>query len=84
VAEEANLPTWWSTVLLLAAALAHGLAGLAATQAHVPTGSIWLVRAAALAVLSLAEHTGLHHRIDGLGRQFTGDNALTTDWLQPG
>ncbi|MGH4014151.1 MAG: hypothetical protein ACRDSL_09530 [Pseudonocardiaceae bacterium] len=84
VAEEANLPTWWSTVLLLVAALAHGVAGLAATQARVPAGGAWFVGAAVLAVLSLAEHTGLHHRLDGIGRQLAGDTALTADWLPLG
>lgn len=84
VAGEANLPTWWSTVLLLAAALAHGLAGLAARTARAPAHRAWFVGAAVLAALSLAEHTGLHNRLDGVGRQVIGDNALTADWLPLG
>ncbi|MGH3904273.1 MAG: hypothetical protein ACRDTE_08795 [Pseudonocardiaceae bacterium] len=84
VREVANLPTWWSTVLLLVAALAHGVAGLAARLARVRTGGAWFVGAGVLAMLSLSEHTGLHQRLDGAGRQLLGDTALTTDWLPLG
>lgn len=84
VREVANLPTWWSTVLLLVAALAHGAAGLAARQARVRAGGAWFVGVAMLAMLSLSEHTGLHQRLDGVGRQLVGDTALTTDWLPLG
>lgn len=88
VGEEANLPTWWSTVLLLAAALAHALAGLAARTAapanQAPAHRAWFAGAAVLAALSLTEHTGLHNRLDGVGRQLIGESALTADWLPLG
>ena len=81
VLRGANLPTWWSTILLTGGALAHTVTGLAARVARVPGGAAWFAGAALLALLSLTVHTGLHHRLDGLGRQLFGETAWTTDWL---
>lgn len=81
VLAEPTLPTWWSTALLLGAGAAHGLAGVLARRAGRPAAGAWFVGAAAAIAFSLSEHSGLHDRLDGVGRQLLGAGPLTDTWL---
>lgn len=74
---EANLPTWWSSLLLLVAAVAHLLTACAACAASHPSAVAvagWLVTATVLAALSLDDHT---ERSEALGRLMVTPAATT-------
>lgn len=84
VFEEGNLPTWWSTGLLVAAALAHVVVGVLARAAGTRGAWAWFVSAGMLAVLSLDDHTSLHERLDRIGRLLVRFEAFPGYWLLPG
>lgn len=84
VFEEGNLPTWWSSALLVTAALTHALAGLLARARQVRGAWAWLVSAGLLGVLSLDDHTALHERLDRIGRQIATFERFPAYWLLPG
>lgn len=84
VLEEGNLPTWWSTALLVGAALLHALVGVLARSAGVRGAWAWFVSAGMLGVLSLDEHTSLHERLDRIGRKLTTFDSFPFYWLLPG
>jgi hypothetical protein len=56
---EANIPTWYSTILLLACACVAGLVGAAARGSH---GRGWKGIALVMAFFSLDETAGFHER----------------------
>ncbi|MQA14769.1 MAG: hypothetical protein GEV09_11510 [Pseudonocardiaceae bacterium] len=76
---DSNLPAWWSTGVLLVAALGHATAGVASRIARIPGAWCWWVGAAVLAVLSLDEHTQLYERTGVLGDEI----AALTGWPYP-
>lgn len=84
VFEEGNLPTWWSSALLVAAALAHALVGAIARGRGTRGAWAWFVSAGMLGVLSLDDHTALHERLDRIGRQLVTFEKFPAYWLLPG
>jgi hypothetical protein len=84
VVEEGNLPTWWSVGLLVTGALAHAVVAVAAWGTSRRIGLAWLGSAALLAMLSLDDHTSLHERMDGLGRDLATVDGMHFYWVVPG
>jgi hypothetical protein len=84
VVEEGNLPTWWSSALLVTAALAHAVAGAAARVARSRHWAYWFLSAGVLAVLSLDDHTSLHERLDAVGREVVDFDSFPFYWVVPG
>lgn len=84
VLAEPTLPTWWSTTALSLAALAHAAAGMTARSSGRPEATAWFAGAGMAGMFSLAEHSGLHDRLDGVGRQLFGGGAWTDTWLLVG
>jgi hypothetical protein len=80
VFEEGNLPTWWSTGLLVMTALAHAVVGFVARG----VAWAWFVSAGMLALLSLDDHTALHERMERIGRQVVTFETFPAYWLIPG
>ena len=73
---EANIPVWWSAVLLLTVSgLAAALAWADEERSRAP---LWLLAAAVLAFLSLDEVAGLHER---LGDAITADDGNIRQWV---
>lgn len=73
---EANIPVWWSAVLLLTVSgLAAALAWADEERSRAP---LWLLAAAVLAFLSLDEVAGLHER---LGDAITADEGNIRQWV---
>ncbi|WP_307849391.1 hypothetical protein [Qaidamihabitans albus] len=81
---EGNLPTWWSTGLLVVGAAVHGLTAVAARIGGRREHWAWWVSAGLLAVLSLDDHTQLHERLDRIGRQLVTFDGFPFYWLVPG
>ncbi|OZM70149.1 hypothetical protein CFN78_26620 [Amycolatopsis antarctica] len=81
---EGNLPTWWSTALLVTGAVVHAGIGAVARARRVPGGWAWFVSAAMLGALSLDDHTQLHERLDRVGREFLSFDGFPFYWLIPG
>ncbi|WP_144793610.1 hypothetical protein [Kocuria palustris] len=84
VGSEGNLPTWWNTALLIAAAvLGAGVAVL-----HRSTGAsgwpAWSALAALAALLSLDEAAGLHERLRFLADAIAPRHGFTYAWLAVG
>lgn len=84
VLEEGNLPTWWSTALLVGAALLYALVGAVGRTAGARGAWAWFVSAGMLGVLSLDEHTSLHERLDRIGRRLVTFDSFPFYWLLPG
>lgn len=84
VGAENSFPTWWSSMLLLAAALvAAGLWG-AYQGASLPHARGWLVLAAFLALLSVDEVASVHERMNFPTRTLLGtDGLLFQAWVFP-
>lgn len=80
VFEEGNLPTWWSTGLLVTTALAHAVVGFVARG----VSWAWYVSAGMLGLLSLDDHTALHERMERIGRQIVTFEKFPAYWLIPG
>ena len=76
---ERNVPTAWSTVLLLASALASVLLALRRDV----FGPGWLLVAATAGYLALDESMELHERLAPAGSAVAG-NALHFAWVVPG
>jgi hypothetical protein len=84
VRAESNLPTWFTVVLLAAAAVAHALVGVLAGSAGAPARP-WYAVATLLALLSLDEAAAVHERLEVLGLDLGGGGgALHFAWLLPG
>lgn len=82
--KEANLPAWWSSVLLLTTGVTHALVGSAARMARAPEAPSWFVSAGVLTVLSLDDHTQLHERSGRIGRALVSYDTFPFYWLVPG
>lgn len=81
---EDNLPTWWSTTVLLLAALAHLTVAAVARAAGAPTAPSWIVMALLLFALSVDDHTALHERTEVVARRFVDPGTYPFAWLVPG
>jgi hypothetical protein len=90
VDKEGNLPTWWSVGLLVAAAVVHLLAGLAARYEGAPASLGWFVGAAILAGMSLDDMTSIHERVgdlvrpEGAGASGAERSDFSFYWVLPG
>lgn len=84
VFEEGNLPTWWSTGLLVVAAVAHAITGFLARVHGELVAWAWFVSAGVLGLLSLDDHTALHERLERIGRQIVTFETFPAYWLIPG
>ncbi len=78
---ENTLPTWWSTALLLMVALAFAVTGAAAGAGAVAGAGAWFTGAVIVGAFSLAELSGVHRRLAGVGRFVFGEGALTRNWF---
>ena len=78
---ENTLPSWWSTALLLAVALAFAVAGAAARAGAVVGAGAWFTGAGIVGVFSLAELSGVHRRLGGVGRLVLGEGVLARNWF---
>jgi hypothetical protein len=78
LSEEANLPTWYSSLLLFADAAL--LASIAARARRQPDFGYWAVLSAIFCYLSLDETAQLHERLNGL-IPLTG--AFYFSWIIP-
>ena len=78
VNSERNVPTAWSTLLLLSSAVT---AALLAVRSR--SGSGWVLVAVTCAVLALDEAVELHERLGGLGAS-VADDRLHFAWVVPG
>lgn len=78
---ENSLPSWWGTALLVAVALAFAVTGAAARTGRVAGAGAWFAASALAAAFSLAELTGVHRRLGGIGRLLLGEGALTRSWF---
>lgn len=76
-----SLPAWWSTALLLTVALAYTVTGAAARAGRVAGPGAWFTAAGVVAAFSLADLTGVHRRLGGIGRLVFGDGVLTRNWF---
>lgn len=83
VNEEANLPTWWSSALLVSGALAHLVVALVARSSGVAGAWRWVVSAAVVAGLSLDDHTQLHERLNGVGAALIDLSTWPFMWMVP-
>ncbi|WP_216213198.1 hypothetical protein [Amycolatopsis aidingensis] len=81
---EGNLPTWWSTGLLVVAAVVFAVVGGLARSARAGEAWAWFVSAGVLGLLSLDDHTQLHERLDRIGRQLVSFDGFPFYWLLPG
>ncbi len=82
--EEGNLAAWWSSGLLLIAALAHALVAAGARMARATEAPLWIVSAAVVATMSIDDHTQLHERSGRIGRALVTYDSFPFYWLIPG
>lgn len=80
VSEEANLPAWWTGLLLVGAAGLHLQAGILARRSGSRGAVSWWLLAALLAMLSLDEIAGLHERLQELVLTLT-DTSFAAAWV---
>lgn len=80
VAEEMNLWTFFSVMLLVLTACSHALVGLLAGGRLRPA---FLLTATVLAALAFDDFTALHERLNGVGALFGGSGAATYTWMLP-
>lgn len=82
--KEGNLAAWWSSGLLLLAALAHALVAAAARVVRASEAPLWVVSAGVIAGMSLDDHTQLHERSGRIGRALVTYESFPFYWLIPG
>lgn len=82
--KEGNLAAWWSSALLLTAALTHALVAVAGRLARAREAPLWLVSGAILAGLSLDDRTQLHERSGRIGELLVTYDTYPFYWLLPG
>jgi hypothetical protein len=80
---EGNVPTWYSSVLLVGAALATALFALHLRQSGGRFTRRWMLLACLLAYVSLDETATLHERLNGLFSVEGLDGWLTFGWILP-
>ncbi|WP_147253767.1 hypothetical protein [Pseudonocardia hierapolitana] len=78
---ENTLPAWWSTTLLITVALVFAVTGAAARAGAVAGAGAWFTAAGIVGAFSLAELSGVHRRLGGIGRLVLGEEALTRNWF---
>ncbi|MHA6620902.1 hypothetical protein [Pseudonocardia sp. DLS-67] len=76
-----SLPAWWSSALLLTVALAFAVTGAAARAGRAAGAGAWFTAAGIVAAFSMADLTGVHRRLGGIGRLVFGDGVLTRNWF---
>jgi hypothetical protein len=84
---EGNVPSWFSSALLMGCALLAGLLASLVRRAGGRDAGWWAGLAAVLALLSLDEIAGLHERLGGPAGGVLGDAArgpLRFAWVVPG
>jgi hypothetical protein len=87
VNSEGNVPTWFSSMLLMACALVAGLLAVLVRRAGGRDARYWAGLAAVLSLLSLDEVAGLHERLGGPAAEVLGDatgGVLHFAWVAPG
>ncbi len=85
LSEERNLPTYFSTLLLLSAALLTATIGRLVTRDGGADGRSWYALAVVLAGLSYDEFAGIHEKIgEPLDEIFIESRILWYGWLLPG
>jgi hypothetical protein len=84
VNSETTVPAWFSSALLLAAAVSAGLVGVMVRRAGARDGGRWLALSGILALLSLDEASALHERLGGPADALLGDAAGHFAWVVPG
>jgi hypothetical protein len=87
VNSEGNVPTWFSSMLLMGCALVAGLLGVLVRRAGGRDARYWAGLAAVLSLLSLDEVAGLHERLGGPAAEVLGDatrGVLHFAWVAPG
>ena len=82
VSSERNVPTAWSTLLLLSSGVAAA-ALVVQGRRTAGAGSGWLLVSATCALLALDESVELHERLGGIGATVAGDR-LHFAWVVPG
>ena len=82
VGSERNVPTAWSTLLLLSCSVTAALLAVRGRGSAVP-GSGWGLVAVTCAFLALDEAFELHERLGGLGASLAADR-LHFAWVVPG
>jgi hypothetical protein len=81
--EESNLPTWYSSTLLLLGALLLAVAGQAARLAGERWGAHWLGLTGIFLFLSIDESAMLHEKIGAIFKSAIGDPSLRSAWIYP-
>ncbi|WP_019818879.1 hypothetical protein [Saccharomonospora saliphila] len=81
---EGNLPTWWSTGLLVVGAVLYALVAVVARATSKADAWAWSCGAVLLGLLSLDDHTQLHERLDRIGRELVSFDGFPFYWLIPG
>jgi hypothetical protein len=87
VNSERNVPTWFSSMLLIGCAVLAGLLAVLLRRAGGRDAGHWAALAAVLSLLSLDEVAGLHERLGGPAAEVLGDatrGALHFAWVVPG
>lgn len=89
VSEEANLPTFFSVLVLAAAAGAHVLAATVSRQRSRRVARAFLVTATILFTMAFDDFVSLHERLYALGAYLAPDGLAgsagpTTLWVLPG
>jgi hypothetical protein len=67
--------------LLITVALAFAVTGAAARAGAVAGAGAWFTAAGIVGAFSLAELSGVHRRLGGIGRLVLGEGALTRHWF---
>ncbi|WP_026455504.1 hypothetical protein [Saccharomonospora iraqiensis] len=81
---EGNLPTWWSTGLLVVGAVLYGVVASVAWTFSRRDAWAWTCGAVLLGLMSLDDHTQLHERLDRIGRAVATFDGFPFYWLIPG
>ena len=81
---EANLPTWFSVVLLASTALTALVLGAAHLLGNPRGDRFGLALGVVLLGLSLDELAGIHERLGGLGNRLLAGEYLHFTWVVPG
>jgi hypothetical protein len=83
VTSERNVPSWFSSMLLMCCALVAALLAALVRRAGGRDAGYWAGLAAVLSLLSLDEAAALHERLGGPAAEVLGD-TLHFAWVVPG
>lgn len=84
VGNESNLPTWWNTSLLIAAAALSAMVAVVHRVTGSPGWFAWGGLALIAALLSLDEAAGLHERLRFVSDAIAPQHGFTYAWLVVG